>query len=67
MNEIPKAATADHTSNAAIDEAATWLATTRRDQIAGPVVPAIRQRFNLDTLEAIESIRVANLIRARAS
>ncbi|PSJ57385.1 hypothetical protein C7I85_22640 [Mesorhizobium soli] len=57
---------ADHQHTAAVDLAAEWLSTTRRDQISGPLVPALRQRFGLSAQEACQAIAQANLRRARA-
>ncbi|XHM75755.1 hypothetical protein ABSY17_19880 [Mesorhizobium sp. ANAO-SY3R2] len=57
----------DHQHTAVIDVAAQWLATTRRDQIAGPLVPVLRKRFGLSAREACQAIAEANLRRARAA
>lgn len=59
--------TTDHQVSEAVAEAATWLTTTRRDQISGPIVPALRQRFGLTPQEACQAIAEANLRRARAA
>lgn len=55
----------DHESNQAVLEAARWLATGGSDR-ARPPVPQLRERFGLSPAEAVEAIREANLIRARA-
>ncbi|WP_036262968.1 hypothetical protein [Mesorhizobium sp. WSM2561] len=55
-----------HETSAAIDEAATWLATTPRRQRGKPAVPLLRGRFGLTAQEACEAIREANLIWARS-
>lgn len=52
---------------AAVEIAARWLATTRRDQISGHVVPLLRQRFGLSLQESCAAIAQANLRRARAA
>lgn len=57
----------DHEHTAAVGVAAEWLATTRRDQIARPIVPTLRQRFGLSAQEACQAIAEANLWRARAA
>lgn len=57
----------DHEHTAAVDLAAEWLATTRRDEIPGPLVPVLRQRFGLSAQEACQAIAEANLRRARAA
>lgn len=56
----------DHESTAAIDEAAAWLATCPAHLRPSPIVPALRQRFDLSPTEACQVIREANLRRARA-
>lgn len=57
----------DHQHTAAVDLAAEWLSMTRRDQISGPIVPLLRQRFGLTAQEACAAIAQANLRRARAA
>jgi hypothetical protein len=52
--------------SAAISQAAQWLATTPRTEIIGSVVPALRGRFGLTVMQAVQAINEANLIRARA-
>lgn len=52
--------------SAAISKAAQWLANTPRSEIVGSVVPALCQRFDLTVMQAVEAVREANLIRARA-
>lgn len=51
---------------AAVEIAARWLATTRRDQVSGPVVPLLRHRFSLTAIQAVEAIRESRLILARS-
>ncbi|MEI9401148.1 hypothetical protein [Mesorhizobium argentiipisi] len=55
----------DHEHTAAIDEAATWLATTPRRQRDRPAVVLLRERFGLTPVEACTAIAQANLILAR--
>ena len=57
----------EHETSAAVDEAARWLAETPDDQKPHPVLPAVRQRWGLSTVEAIAAIRESHLIRARAA
>lgn len=51
----------------AVQSAAQWLAITPRAQIAGPVIPTLESRFGLSAMQAIEAIRAAQQIRARAN
>ncbi len=39
--------------NPAIDDAASWLVQTPRNQIAGNVVKALQDKFNLSVFEAV--------------
>lgn len=48
-----------------VEAAALWLATGGVDRTKA-AVPQIRERFGLTAAEAVESIRRANLIKARA-
>jgi hypothetical protein len=48
--------------NAVITEAGHWL-HDNRNEINGPVVPALRRRFGLTPQQAIEAIREANVKR----
>jgi len=50
-----------------IDAAALWLATTRDDQKPHPLLPYLRKTYGLNLAEAVDAIREAQLIRARAS
>jgi len=52
-----------HESTAAIDEAATWLAA--QEKAPHPVVPSLRQRFGLSTLDACKATAEAAAIRRR--
>lgn len=52
--------------DSAIARAARWLATTPQRQRPHPLIPALRRMFDLTPVEAVEAIREANLIRARA-
>jgi hypothetical protein len=56
----------EHEHSAAIDAAAEWLALHPRDRISRPVLPMLRDRFGLSALEAVETIRTANLKHGRA-
>jgi hypothetical protein len=55
----------DHEHNETVIEAARWLATGGSDKTRAPV-PQLRERFGLSLAEAVEAIREAALIRARA-
>lgn len=48
-----------HEHSAAIDAAAEWLASTSQEKRPHPIVPALRQRFGLTALEAVQAIREA--------
>ena len=52
-----------HESTAAIDEAAAWLAS--QEEAPHPVVPFLRQRFGLSTLDACKAITEAAAIHRR--
>jgi hypothetical protein len=56
----------EHEHSAAIDQAAQWLATTPPRQRPAPLVPALKEMFNLSAVEACEAIRQSHLIKARA-
>lgn len=51
----------------AIQKAATWLATTPERQRPAHLVPHLRKAFGLSAAEAVQAIREAHLIRARAA
>ena len=55
-----------HESNAAVDEAAAWLASTPVELRPHPLVPALRARFGLTAIEAVTAIREANRRRRAA-
>lgn len=55
-----------HEHSEAISEAATCLASPLRERIARPVVPYLRERFGLSTLEAMAAIREAEQLRRAA-
>ena len=57
--------TIDHEHSETILVAARRLATGGSDKTRAPV-PQLRERFGLSPAEAVEAIREANLIRARA-
>jgi hypothetical protein len=52
-------------TNAVLD-AAKWLATTPSAKRPHPLVPHLQRAFGLSAKEAVEAIREANLIKARA-
>jgi hypothetical protein len=52
---------ADHQHSAAVDEAARWLAD--QHQPPKPIVPALRQRFGLSSLQATEACAMAQRFR----
>jgi hypothetical protein len=54
----------DHQDNPAIDEAVIWLAAQK--EAPHPVVPSLRARFNLSTLDACIALREAAEMRRRA-
>ena len=51
----------DHEHSAAVETAAQWLAEQREPP--HPVVPALRQRFNLTVPEACEACALAQTYR----
>lgn len=53
--------------NERVLEAARWLATTPEHQRPHPIIPHITKSFGLSYTEAVDAIREANLIRARAA
>lgn len=55
----------DH--SAAVMNAAHWLSTTPDSQRPRPIIPHIIKTFGLSHREAVEAIREANLIKARAA
>ncbi|RWN11465.1 hypothetical protein [Mesorhizobium sp.] len=57
----------NHEHSAAIELAGEWLSKTSRDRIDRPIVPTLKERFGLNTEEAIAAIREANLRRQRAA
>lgn len=57
----------DHETTAAVSEAAHWYASLpTHERVKRGAVPMIRERFGLSASEAIEAIREANLVKARA-
>lgn len=48
-----------HEATASIEAAAQWL-LSEPDRTGQAIVPEIKQRFGLTTLEAVEAIREAN-------
>lgn len=61
---IPDLTPAEHEHSAALDAAAAWL-LAEPDTRGRAIVPEMRQRFGLTSMEAIEAIRLANLARQR--
>lgn len=51
----------------AVAKAASWLATTPDAQKPHPILPHLQKAFGLTAAEAIDAIRQAQLIRARAT
>lgn len=49
-----------------IEKAALWLTTLPPAQRPHPIIPAIRDRFDLSATDAVEAIQRSNLIKARA-
>lgn len=64
MNNLPPP---EHQHFDAIGEAACWLATSSPDERSGPVIPELRRRFGLNSLQATEVCRLTALIRAPAT
>lgn len=56
----------DHEHSEIIGQAATWLATTPKQTRPRSAIVEIKQRFGLSAIEAIQAIREADLIKARA-
>ena len=54
-----------HAHSAAVDEAARWLAGTPSGARPPLLIPALRERFGLSALEAIEAERQAEQIREK--
>jgi hypothetical protein len=50
--------TDDHASSAVLDEAAAWL-SANWNSVKRPLLPAIRKRFDVDSVGSIEIIRQA--------
>ena len=55
----------DHHSSGAISEVARWLASIPVEKRPHPIVPMIRSRFGLSTIEACMAIKEASLIEGR--
>lgn len=53
----------DHETSASIDEAASWLST--QPQWPSPIIPALRQRFALSPVDAVQALREARMKLAR--
>lgn len=51
----------------AIAKAASWLATTPPEKRPHPIIPHLRKAYDLTPLQAVEAVRKAELIRARAT
>jgi hypothetical protein len=51
----------DHEHSASVEQAAQWLAD--QNPPPSPVVPALRQRFDLNPSEACEAISLARSFR----
>lgn len=56
----------EHEHSDIVHEAARWYATTPRD-FSTPGVVLLRDRFGLTALQACEALKMAQLIKARAS
>ncbi len=52
---------ADHQHSNAVEQAAAWLAD--QNQPPKPIVPALRQRFGLSSLQATEACAMAERFR----
>ena len=67
--DVPVAGTTGlaHTASAVVEEAAKWLAMTRRHERPGPVIFELRRRFDLTAREACEAAKLAAIIRGRAT
>ncbi len=51
----------EHEHSAIVEQAAMWLAD--QNPTPKPIIPALRQRFNLSSLEAIEAAAMAEKFR----
>jgi hypothetical protein len=58
---------ADRVPSDLVSAAAQWLATTPQALRPRPIVPALRERFGLTTVEACAAVREANLRHTRAT
>ncbi len=56
----------DHEHTEAVTECARYLAHTPPEQRPTPLVPALKQMFNLSSSEVCAAISESHLIRARA-
>lgn len=54
----------EHQHSPVVDDAGRWLAE-QGDMTGRAVVPELRQRFGLTSLESVEAIRAANAVRRR--
>lgn len=54
-------------NNPRVTEAAKWLATTPDHLKPHPLVPELKKRFAITTLEATQAATEARLIRARSN
>lgn len=65
MTSLPIGGTTglSHEHSASIDAAADWL-LSESDRTGQAILPEIKQRFGLTSLEAVEAIREANKRRA---
>lgn len=55
-------ATTDHETSEAVEEAARFLASTPPDARPKPLVPALREMFDLSALEACEAIKLSHAL-----
>jgi hypothetical protein len=55
-----------HTRSGAVDNAAAWLAVLPDAERPRPLVPGLKSRFGLSSLEAIAAIRESHLIKGFA-
>jgi hypothetical protein len=65
MSDALELTPGEHETSAAVDEAARWVATSRRDRSRAPI-PVLRERFGLSAKEACLALAEANLIKACA-
>jgi hypothetical protein len=49
---------------AGVDAAALWL-SVHREELTEPVSPAVRERFDLSILDAVDALQRAHLLRYR--